>query len=113
MAKWLIKYWPLLGKNDVERWFNKLTKEQKKIVVKMITSLRENGNELALPHSRSLGKKLFELREKRFGYRIYYMFYENHIIVLLTAGDKSTQEHDIKIARSRLSEVLKYGEELL
>ena len=41
------------------------------------------------------------------------MFYKGHIIVLLAAGDKSTQENDIEIARLRLAEVLKYGEELL
>ncbi|MBS1986594.1 hypothetical protein JST99_01535 [Candidatus Dependentiae bacterium] len=38
---------------------------------------------------------------------------DKHVVVLLTAGDKSTQENDIKIARLRLSEVLERGEELL
>jgi putative addiction module killer protein len=111
--EWVIKYWPLEGKNDVERWFKKLTKEQQKSVLKMLTILRLNGNELKLPHSRSLGKKLFEAREGRYGYRIYYMFYEGRIIVLLAAGDKSTQQHDIEVSRLRLAEVLKHGEELL
>ncbi|HEV2600826.1 MAG TPA: type II toxin-antitoxin system RelE/ParE family toxin [Candidatus Babeliales bacterium] len=111
--EWKIKYWPPKDKNDIERWFKKLTNEQQKSIVKVLTMLRIGGNEIKLPHSRSLGKKLFELREGRFGYRIYYMFYEEYIIVLLTAGDKTTQQNDIKTARTRLIEVTKYGRELL
>jgi putative addiction module killer protein len=111
--EWVIKYWPPKGKNDIDRWFKKLTKEQQESVFKILTILKLNGNELKLPHSRSLGKKLFELREGRFGYRVYYMFYKGHIIVLLASGDKSTQQHDIKVARSRLAEIIENGEDLL
>lgn len=75
--------------------------------------LKLGGNELKLPHSKSLGRKLFELRERRYGYRVYYMFYDGHIIVLLAAGDKSSQQNDIKISRLRLVEVVKHGKELL
>lgn len=64
--------------------------------------LGEVGNGLALPHSKALGKGLFELRERRFGYRIYYCFRSESVIILLAAGDKRTQERDIKIARDRL-----------
>ena len=66
--------------------------------------LEELGNELKLPHSRALGKGLFELRERQFGYRVYYCFKGNQLIILLTAGDKKTQEKDIKIAYKRLLE---------
>ncbi len=111
--EWVVKYWPPEGKSDVERWFKKLTKEQQKSVAKMLAILRLGGNDLKLPHSRSLGQKLFELREGRYGYRVYYMFYEARMIILLAAGDKSTQVNDIKIARLRLADVLKYGEKLL
>lgn len=110
---WKIKYWPPKDKNDFERWFKKLTKEQQKSVVKVVTMLRIGGNELKLPHSKSLGKKLFELRERRYGYRIYYMFHDGHIIVLLAAGDKSTQKNDIRISRLRLAEVLEYKRGLI
>ena len=113
MTEWVIKYWPPTGKNDVERWFGKLTQDQRKAVLKVLTILSLRGNELKLPHSRSLGKKLFELRETRYGYRIYYTFYEGRIIVLLASGDKTSQTNDIKISYSRLAEVLKHGKELL
>lgn len=110
---WKVKYWPSDGKSDVERWFNKLDKDQQKSVSKLITMLSMVGNELRLPHSRSLGQKLFELRDRRYDHRIYYMFYGDHIIVLLAAGGKSTQQHDIKLSRLRLSEILKHGDDLL
>lgn len=60
------------------------------------------GNELKLPHSKSLGKGLFELRERRYGYRVYYCFYGKAIVILLAAGDKKSQNNDIKVARERL-----------
>jgi putative addiction module killer protein len=112
-TKWTIKYWsPSSGKSDVERWFKKeLTHEQQKSVAKLFIMLEQCGNELKMPHSRSLGKKLLELRESRFGYRIYYMFHEGRMVILLAAGDKSTQQHDIKVARQRLAEVLKNNDE--
>jgi len=63
------------------------------------------GNELKLPQSKALGKGLFELREQRFGFRIYYCFSDNCIIILLAAGDKKSQKSDIVVARKRLLEL--------
>lgn len=107
--EWVVKYWP----NDIDRWFKKLAKEQQKCAIKLIRMLEANGNKLKLPHSRQLGSKLSELRDRRFGLRIYYTYYKNHLIILLTAGDKSTQERDLKIAYARLDEIIKYGVDLL
>lgn len=104
MKTWQIDYWDegTGKKNPLEKWFDELTKEQLKSVAKEINMLEQAGNELKLPHSRALGKGLFELRERRFGYRIYYCFQGEYIIILLAAGDKKTQEKDIKVARERL-----------
>ncbi len=105
MKRWKIEYWdPGRGKNPIEKWFDKLTKEQLKSVAKEITMLQKAGNELKLPHSRALGKGLFELRERRYGYRIYYGFRGEFVIILFAAGDKKSQEKDIAVARERLSE---------
>jgi putative addiction module killer protein len=104
MKRWILEYWvDDSGKRSVEQWLLKLTREQFKAVSKELKLLEACGNDLRLPHSRALGKGLFELREQRYGYRIYYGFYLGRIIILLHAGDKSKQENDIKIARFRLS----------
>lgn len=104
MRRWKIEYWDTgRGKNPIEKWFDKLTKEQLKSVAKEIIMLEEVGNELKLPHSRALGKGLFELRERRYGYRVYYALRNEYIIILLAAGDKKSQENDITVARKRLS----------
>lgn len=103
MSNWVITYWTSdSGKSDIERWYSKLDKEQARSITKEIRLLARCGNELRLPHSRSLGKKLFELRERSFGLRIYYAFKGEQIIILLTAGDKTTQKNDIAKARKRL-----------
>ncbi len=103
---WIIKYWITdSGKNETERWFNKLSKEHAQSVTKELALLKKCGNDLKLPHSRALGKKLFELRERTYGYRIYYTFHGDQMVVLLVAGDKSTQRKDILLARVRIEEL--------
>lgn len=103
---WVIKYWITdSGKNETERWFNRLPTEHARSVTKELTLLKKCGNYLKLPHSRALGKKLFELRERMHGYRIYYTFHGHQMIVLLVAGDKSTQKNDILLARERIEEL--------
>lgn len=95
---WTIKYYfSTNGRSDVEAWFNKLTIEQAEAVGQEIAVLKKAGNKLQLPHSKPLGNKLFELRERKFGYRIYYTFKENKVIVLLVAGNKSSQDNLAKI----------------
>jgi len=106
LGKWIIRYWANeSGKSPIEKWVQKLTQEQAILVTKELLMLEELGNELQLPHSRSLGKGLFELRERRFGYRLYYCFKGEKLIILLVAGDKKSQDKDIKTAYKRLEEL--------
>lgn len=66
---WAIEYWCNdKKKSPIEDWFDRLTDGQLKSVAKELKLLELCGNELKLPHSRSLGNRLFELRERRFGY---------------------------------------------
>jgi putative addiction module killer protein len=103
---WTVTYWSEENeKQPVERWLDTLTKEQLKSVAKELLMLERCGNTLRLPHSRALGKGLFELRDKHFGYRIYYGFLPNRTTLLLHAGDKSSQKKDIEIARLRLTKL--------
>ena len=111
---WVIKYWITdSGKNEIERWFRKLDKDQATSVTKEFVLLKKCGNDLKLPHSKPLGKKLFELRERTYGYRIYYTFHEKQMIVLLVAGDKSSQASDIIKARERIEELKDRWEDFL
>ena len=104
---WKIEYWcENKGVNSVEKWFDSLTDEQFKSLAKELKLLELCGNELKLPHSRSLKQGLFELRERKYGYRIYYTFSSNKIILLLHAGDKKSQDKDILVARKRLKELI-------
>lgn len=103
MSKWTIRYWvSAQGKSPIEKWFLKLTDEQAEAVAKGLRILETSGHELKFPHSKPLGGGLFELRERRYGYRVYYCFQGEKIIVLLASGDKTSQDRDIKIARERL-----------
>ncbi len=101
MIKWNILYWGSKN-NSVEKWLDSLTIEQFKSVAKELKMLELAGNSLKMPHSRALGLGLFELRERKYGYRIYYCFNGKQTIILLIAGDKKSQIKDIKIARERL-----------
>lgn len=102
---WQIKYWAKETNNPIEKWFLKLSDEQARSVRKEISLLRSLGNALVLPHSRALGKGIFELRERRFCLRIYYCFKGEQIIILLAAGDKSSQTNDIRLARERADSI--------
>ncbi len=68
--------------NRVEKWLDSLTKLQLKSLAKEI--------------------KLFELRERRYGLRIYYGFEVDQRIILLHAGHKDDQTKDISQARRLL-----------
>lgn len=102
MKKWAVDYWSD-GKKSVEDWFEELDQEHLRSITKEIKMLEEIGNELRMPHSKALGEGLFELRERRYGYRVYYGFHGKQIIIVLAAGDKKSQDRDIKIARKGLS----------
>lgn len=104
MTLWEIKYWP--GNKEIERWFKKLTIAEAESVAEKVFMLEECGNELRMPHSRPLGKGLFELREREFEFRIYYAFHGSKIIVFLVAGNKGTQKADMKLARKRLNTLI-------
>jgi putative addiction module killer protein len=94
---WLIKYVEF-----IDEWLENLTTHQLKSVAKELRLLELSGNKLKLPHSKALGDKLFELRERKFGYRLYYTFDHSKVVLLLYAGDKSSQKRDIKKAKEIL-----------
>jgi putative addiction module killer protein len=107
VKEWKLQYWDnQKEKSSIEQWFDKLTSDQFKSIAKELEMLRKVGNNLRMPHSKALGDGLFESRERRYGYRIYYAFHDNLLVILLAAGDKKSQTRDIRIARLRLYELL-------
>lgn len=102
---WTVEYFQ--ETDEFIKWFESLEEDAAESVYKELGLLETFGNMLRLPHSKALGDKLFELRERRFGYRIYYTFQGNKVIVVLAAGNKSTQEKDIKVARKRIDVLVK------
>lgn len=109
--KWSVEYWSSdTDESPIEKWLDALSNEQLKSLAKEIKLLELCGNTLKLPHSRSLKQGLFELRERTYGFRIYYTFLQKKVILMLHAGNKKTQEKDIKISRQRLLELTRNKE---
>ena len=102
--------WNIIYFEDVEKFLDKLSKEQLKSIAKEVRLLEFCGNDLKLPHSKSLGGGLFELRERRFGIRLYYGFSNDQIILILHGGAKKTQDKDIKKARVLIKNIEKTNE---
>lgn len=103
---WKIEYWHNTSdQSSIEKWFDSLSKEEFKSIAKELTLLGLCGNSLKLPHSRCLKNGLFELRERKYGYRLYYAFLPARVVVLLHSGNKNSQERDIIIARGRLNKL--------
>lgn len=100
---WTVEFWEnSRGQRPVEEWFAELVKPDKKEIAKLFGLLETFGYELSLPHAKNLGDNLYELRAKSkgAGHRVYYTFQGNKVIVLLVAGDKSSQERDILKAKN-------------
>ena len=83
--------WNITYHASVEAWLEGLDQQRLKAV----------AQELRLPHSRSLGQGLFELREKHYGLRLYYVFRKNKSVCLLHAGNKDSQIKDILKAKAK------------
>jgi len=88
---------------EVAEWVVTLTPQDTKVVQRMIALLEERGNALRMPHSRSLGSGLFELRfDLRRGtvaQRITYFF--DGDVVAVTTFRKTKQVESVQVARAR------------
>ena len=66
--------------------------------------MRALGREMGLPGCRHLGGGLYELRDmgRGVGFRLYFTWIDEVLVLLLAAGDKNSQERDIETARRRM-----------
>ncbi len=96
MNSYIIKTFKLAGgKCPFLEWFYMLDKTDKKRVEARLIRI-QSGN---FGDYKNIDNELNELRLKfGSGYRIYYTIHKNEIIILLTGGNKSTQQKDISKA---------------
>lgn len=95
---------------EIESWPTDVLADYARIIELLV----EHGPNLKLPYSRAFGDGLFELRPRgRSGIgRTFYCFLVAKRVVILHAFIKKSQQtpdHEIKLARKRLKEVLKNG----
>lgn len=98
--KEIIYYKTLKNKCPYLEWYNSLDKSVRLIVDRKIDRIRLGniGNH----------KKFDNITEIKFvegaGYRIYAYEYDDVVIIFLSAGDKSRQSRDIRLAKKYLQE---------
>ena len=84
--------------NTFEEWLLKLKDKQGRI--KIVFRIRKIEEENYLGDYKSVGDGVYELRiHYGPGYRIYFAYENNNIVLLLIGGDKSTQSNDINKAK--------------
>lgn len=81
---WTIEeYETARGENLVLTFLSGQTGKVRTEAIALLQLLRERGNALGMPHSKSLGQGLFELRGTQV--RIFYMFRPGHKMILFDA----------------------------
>jgi len=85
------------GRIPFDIWFKTLRDKRAKAKILIRIKRVELG---LMGDARSVGEGVYELRiTEGQAYRIYYGYAGNEIVLLLTGGNKSTQQKDIKTAK--------------
>jgi phage-related protein len=93
-------------RESVEDWPPELQAEY----ARLVELLAEHGPELGMPHSKAMGKGLFELRPKAMALagRALYCYQVNRTIFILhlfTKKSPQTPKQDLALARKRMKEI--------
>jgi phage-related protein len=98
-----ITVWSLELEPEVRDWVEALPGRSFGSVAFHLDRLGERGSGLRLPHSRSLGDGLFELRfdNERIAWRITYFFAGDRRIVALTVFRKQRDQERTELVRAR------------
>ncbi len=98
-----IKFYKLdNGDEPVKKWLLSLDPSIRIKVLKRLERIYDDN----FGDYKQISPNLYELRFTiASGYRIYYTIKENVIVLLLKAGDKSTQVKDIKLAKEYLVKI--------
>jgi len=88
----IITYETSRGEKPVDEFIKKQRPQARSKIVHTVRLLRQYGNMLGMPHSKALGKGLYELRIRgREELRIFYCFTQKKTIYLLHAFKKQKQ----------------------
>lgn len=91
--------------DEIADWYRLLKPADRRLVDKMVDMLRVSGNLLRMPHSRSLGGGLFELRfsieRATVAQRITYVFQPERNVIALTTFRKTTNNERREVERAR------------
>ena len=96
------------GEAYVEKFIRSLDPVATAKVLRTLELLEKHGSDLGMPHSKSLGKGLFELRVRgTMEIRIFYAFAKNDMYLLHAFQKKSQQTptKEIELARARLDSI--------
>lgn len=95
--------WTVLFSDEVRDWYLDLTPEGKAAVQRIVARLESQGHTLGMPHSRSLGKGLLELRFTCEGVarRITYVLDPERKAVTLTTFRKQRNNERTEVLRAR------------
>ncbi|KAF0111553.1 MAG: addiction module killer protein [Hyphomonadaceae bacterium] len=86
-----------------EKWLLKLKDNVAKVAIARRINRIKDGN---LGDCKAVGIGVFEARvHVGPGYRVYFAYQGEEVIVLLCAGDKSSQSRDIETAERELEEI--------
>lgn len=107
IINYAIEYFHPRVKREIESWPGSILAA----FARMVELLMESGPNLRMPHSRSMGGGLYELRPRgREGIgRVFYCFVAERRVVILHAFVKKTEDtpkQELRIARRRMREVL-------
>ncbi len=94
-----------LLKTDVfDKWLKKLKDQKAKTIILVhLNRLIENN----FGKIKAVGNSIYEKKINYGpGYRIYFMRFDQNLIILLCGGDKSTQQDNIKQAKTLIKKVI-------
>ncbi|MCY3846513.1 MAG: type II toxin-antitoxin system RelE/ParE family toxin [Acidobacteria bacterium] len=81
---WAVESYQTEGGSDVlDEFVDGLDREAQAEAIALLQLVEARGNRIRLPHSRSLGKGLNELRGKKSGVRMFYAFRPGQRVVVL------------------------------
>ncbi|MCI1749088.1 MAG: type II toxin-antitoxin system RelE/ParE family toxin [Acidipropionibacterium sp.] len=101
--------WRVVISPEVSDWYRSLRPADRRMADKMIDMLRSEGSQLRMPHSRSLGDGLFELRfsiqRATVSQRITYLFEPERRIITLTTFRKARNNERREVHRARRAKI--------